>query len=365
MLRQVMAGVAMLLLSGLASAEPADPVPVQLIEQDSGVDVRLRGLSAVDAQVAWASGGEGTVLRTVDGGGHWQRIPVPGAAGLDFRDIEAFDAEHAVLLSIGPGGASRVYSTANGGQDWALVLQNRDPAAFLDCLAFDGAHGVILGDPVAGRFQIYETRDRGGSWTLREDGPAAAAGEAAFAASGTCIALKGDQLVIVTGGAQARAHLLSDGADGSDRVGWLATDPADQLASASTGYFSVAATPRGFIAVGGDYERPSTPGMLATLMPAPVAGSGSPSLEARAAPPGYRSGIACPTATEGCLATGPSGTDWWDGTRWTPVSPLGFDAVDVVGSSGWASGENGRIARIEILPAVGTSVPAPGTDLTD
>ena len=348
MLRLAMTGVAMVLLSGLASAEPADPASVQLIEQDSDVDVRLRGLSAVDAQVAWASGGEGTVLRTVDGGGHWQRIPVPGAAGLDFRDIEAFDAEHAVLLSIGPGGASRVYSTANGGQDWALVLQNRDPAAFLDCLAFDGAHGVILGDPVAGRFQIYETQNRGGSWTLREDGPAAAAGEAAFAASGTCIALKGDQLVIVTGGAQARAHLLSDGADGSDRVGWLATDPADQLASASTGYFSV-----------------SAPGMLATLTPAPVAGSGSPSLQVLAAPPGYRSAIACPTATEGCLATGPSGTDWWDGTRWTPVSPLGFDAVDVVGSSGWASGENGRIARIEILPAVGTSIPAPGTDLTD
>src|SRR5262245_57774871 len=36
--------------------------------QTSGVDVRLRGLSAVTTRIAWASGANGTVLRTVNAG---------------------------------------------------------------------------------------------------------------------------------------------------------------------------------------------------------------------------------------------------------------------------------------------------------
>src|SRR3546814_12041963 len=61
---------------------------VRVLPQHSGVDVRLRGISAVDADVAWASGAKGTVLRTLDGGKHWRRIAVPGANDLDFRAIE-------------------------------------------------------------------------------------------------------------------------------------------------------------------------------------------------------------------------------------------------------------------------------------
>jgi MFS-type transporter involved in bile tolerance (Atg22 family) len=34
----------------------------------TGSTARLRGLSAVSAKVAWASGSLGTVLRTIDGG---------------------------------------------------------------------------------------------------------------------------------------------------------------------------------------------------------------------------------------------------------------------------------------------------------
>src|SRR5690242_1843866 len=34
----------------------------------TGSDARLRGLSAVSRHVAWASGSQGTILRTVDGG---------------------------------------------------------------------------------------------------------------------------------------------------------------------------------------------------------------------------------------------------------------------------------------------------------
>src|SRR5690606_27145039 len=124
-----------------------------------------------------------------DGGTTWQSVKVPGAGELDFRDVEGFDADTAVVLSIGPGQASRVYRTTDGGATWSVALQNDDERAFLDCMAFDGQRGWLMGDPVDGAFQVYETADGGASWTLQPEGmPPAEKDEAAFAASGTCIA---------------------------------------------------------------------------------------------------------------------------------------------------------------------------------
>jgi photosystem II stability/assembly factor-like uncharacterized protein len=65
----------------------------------TGTDAQFRGLSAVNRHVAWVSGTRGTVLRTVDGGRTWQQVGPPGTATLDFRDIEAFDANTAVALA--------------------------------------------------------------------------------------------------------------------------------------------------------------------------------------------------------------------------------------------------------------------------
>ncbi|MGQ4582944.1 WD40/YVTN/BNR-like repeat-containing protein [Lysobacter sp. F60174L2] len=344
---RIAAGGMLLALAANAWAQSGHLPGVTLASQDSGVDVRLRGMSAVSDKVAWASGGDGTVLRTVDGGRQWQVIRVPGAAGLDFRDIEGVDANRAVVLSIGPGEASRVYRTADGGRSWQLAFQNRDPAAFLDCMAFDGAHGVILGDPVDGRFQVLETRDGGEHWALRDGSPKGADGEAAFAASGTCIALGGGTIVFVTGGARARAHYLIDAGDG-EPPRWQATPAADTAPVPSAGYFSVASVPHGFIAVGGDYEQPDADGLLASLPKNPAPGvSATLGYREQPGPAGYRSGIAC-TGDANCIATGPSGTDWWNGEAWTAVSSRGFDAIDLVGGTGWASGEGGRIARITV-----------------
>src|SRR3546814_18561713 len=64
---------------------------VRVLPQDSGVDVRLRGLSAVDADVAWASGAKGTVLRTPAGGGHSRHLGVPGTGAPPFRDADGWD----------------------------------------------------------------------------------------------------------------------------------------------------------------------------------------------------------------------------------------------------------------------------------
>ena len=78
------------LLSVLAAAYQVPRMPpIAWQPQLSGTTVRLRGVSAVSALVAWASGANGTILRTTDGGRTWTPRPVPGAETLDFRDIDA------------------------------------------------------------------------------------------------------------------------------------------------------------------------------------------------------------------------------------------------------------------------------------
>src|SRR5437868_5955693 len=118
-------------------------------------DADFRGLCAVSAKVAWVSGTKGTYGRTTDAGKSWSVGTVPGAAKLDFRDVEAFGETTAYLLSAGPSEDSRIYKTTDGGKTWLLQFKNRDPEAFFDALAFwDDKSGVALSDPVKGHFPL-------------------------------------------------------------------------------------------------------------------------------------------------------------------------------------------------------------------
>src|SRR5258706_8051596 len=125
------------------------PVSAQWIKQTVNTTASLRGLSVVNEKVIWASGTGGTVIRTIDGGKTWNVNIVPGAEKLDFRDIEAFDANTAYILSIGNGESSRIYKTADGGKTWNLQFQNSDPKAFYDAIAcWDRMNCIAMSDPV-------------------------------------------------------------------------------------------------------------------------------------------------------------------------------------------------------------------------
>src|SRR5207245_5433355 len=87
--------------------------------QNSGTAAGLRGIHAVSDKIAWASGTEGTILHTVDGGAHWQKCAVPpDGEKLDFRGVQAWDSDNAAILSSGPGELSRVYRTTDGCRHW-------------------------------------------------------------------------------------------------------------------------------------------------------------------------------------------------------------------------------------------------------
>ena len=133
-----------LLLLALAQASPWQP-------QTSGTTAGLRGLHAVNSAVVWASGTDGTILRSLNGGALWQPCTVPpNAARLDVRAVWAWDERRALVLSSGPGDLSRLYATSDGCKTWHLLYTNPDtPNGFWDGLVFlNPRDGFIYGDPI-------------------------------------------------------------------------------------------------------------------------------------------------------------------------------------------------------------------------
>src|SRR6516165_2805279 len=134
------------LLATLLLVLPNSIASAQWQQQRIKSDADFRGLCAVSAKVAWVSGSKGTFGRTVDGGKTWSVGTVPDAEKLDFRAVKAFGETTAYLLSAGPGDASRVYKTTDGGKSWVMQFRGADPAAFFDALAFwDENNGIALG----------------------------------------------------------------------------------------------------------------------------------------------------------------------------------------------------------------------------
>lgn len=128
------------------------PLHAQWVLQNSGTAASLRGIHAVgDGRVAWASGTEGTVLRTTDGGSHWTKCAVPpDAEKLDFRGVQAADDRTAVVMSSGKGALSRVYGTKDACRTWNLLVKNPDAEGFFDGVVAGGYGNrmTVFGDSV-------------------------------------------------------------------------------------------------------------------------------------------------------------------------------------------------------------------------
>jgi photosystem II stability/assembly factor-like uncharacterized protein len=319
----------------------------QWTQQSSGTTARFRGVSSVSPTVAWASGSGGTYTRTTDGGATWQSRAVPGASQLDFRDVEGVDANIAFLLSIGPGEQSRIYKTTNGGADWTLQFTNHNPKAFFDAFAFsDSRTGIAMSDPVDGHFLVIKTTDAT-TWKEipRENLPPALEGEAAFAASGTCIAAHGKNVWFGTGGgAVARVFRSTDGGGT-----WNVAATPIAAGNASSGIFSIAfKDSKNGVIVGGDYKKENE---ASANVATTTDGGASWVLSKGSRPSGFRSAVAY--LSDGhrsrFITVGPSGSDYSldSGASWTQIDSTGFHALSIAKGTGWAVGENGRIAKYD------------------
>lgn len=322
----------LLLLAGTGSA--------QWQTQAVATEADFRGLAVMNAKTAWVSGTQGTVGRTTDGT-TWEVVRVPGAETLDFRDVEAFNSTTAVVLSIGPGDASRIYKTADGGKTWALQFKNENKAAFYDAIAFwDETHGLALGDPVNGSYQLLHTED-GRTWTplVPKTMPKALATEGAFAASGTCLVTQGenDAWFVTGGGPKARVFHTTDRGRN-----WTVQETPLLGGADSAGAFSIAFKDgeHGII-VGGDYKKPKESDATAAMT-----SDGGKTWTAIEGKLPFRSCVAW--AGDRWLAVGTSGSHTaTDPLKdWKTLDVENYNVVRSADGATWAAGPKGRVAKM-------------------
>jgi photosystem II stability/assembly factor-like uncharacterized protein len=337
------------------SAGP-DPVSVArrsadgptLTPQQSGTTNRLQAVSPVSPRIVWASGTGGTYVVTTDGGATWRAGVVPGAETLEFRDVEGVSARVAYLLSAGPGDQSRIYKTEDGGATWTRQFTNQDPSAFYDCFAFwSPRRGLTMSDAVNGRFPVVRTTD-GSSWQdIGDRLPAAQTGEAAFAASGTCVTVQGGQRAwIATGGAtKARVLATTDGGDS-----WQAYETPIIQGTSTSGAVSVdfRDAHHGILG-GGELLAPTQP---SNNIARSSDGGQTWTLATGTSFPGavyglsYVRGLGQRTV----VATGPSGAAWSpdEGDQWLTLPGVeNYWAVAFASpQAGWLVGTDGRILKL-------------------
>ena len=317
----------------------------QWSSRKSNTTASLHGLSVVDANVVWASGTDGTFVRTTDGGETWQAGTVAGGEKLDFRSVHAIDARTAYLMSIGNGDESRIYKTTDAGKTWSLQYTEQNPKAFLDCMAFwNATHGIVVGDAVDGRAELLTTSDGGAHWTplQPESLPASRDGEGS-PASGTCIVTHSETHAwFVTENASRVFHTADAGKT------WTVSQ-TPLVTGLNQGVFSIGVVSSDRLAiVGGDYDHPQ----IVKPNSAYSGDGGRTWKESSRRPAGYRWCVAIVPGTPGptAIAVGPTGMDYsidgginWDRMNETEANTIAFADA----RHGWAIGQKGLILRFE------------------
>ena len=297
----------------------------------------FRGLSVVNNNIVWVSGNNGQVGKTIDGGKTWEWFKVAGFSKTDFRDIEAFDKNNAIIMGIDT--PAIILKTSNGGKDWKVVYKNNSPGMFLDAMAFWNIRsGIVIGDPIEGKFFVARTFDGGDNWQdiPVDKRPIAAEGEACFASSGTNIQkLTKAETIFVSGGKESNVFI---------RYRKIALPMVKGLES--TGANSVAVkNKKEFMVVGGDFTKKdsSNGNCVATI-------DGGLNFTKPVTPPhGYRSCIIY-LKDKTWITCGLSGVDFSkdDGKNFELISTESFHAVQKAkkGNAVYFSGTAGKIGKL-------------------
>lgn len=316
--------------------------------QDSGTTAGLRGIFSVDGTVAWASGTGGTVLKTTDAGAHWQKCAAPDAATdgatLDFRGVQAWDAQTAIVMASGPGEKSRLYKTTDGCKTWTLLFTNPDKDGFWDSISVaDQDNLMILGDPVEGKFSIFSTTNGGKAWDKTHDeGLRSKAKEGAFAASNSALLVNWiDGPAAFGAGSPTGARLFIECDSCKGTTSWTAVPMLSFPKAEASGIFSLNYRDwRRFVAVGGDYTKPNE----STGTSAWSGDSGRHWTTSVKPPHGYRSSVQWSEVLKAWITAGTNGSDISrdDGKIWQSLDDGNWNALSLP----FVVGPNGRIARL-------------------
>jgi photosystem II stability/assembly factor-like uncharacterized protein len=310
-----------------------------------GTKTSIRGLSVVDNNVVWASGSNGTIGLTTDGGKNWKWTVVKGFEKRDFRDIEAFGPTKAIIMAV--DSPAYILKTIDGGETWKLVYENHTKGMFLDAMEFwNEQAGIVVGDPIDGRIFVARTFDEGNTWKeIPPDyKPKAENGEAMFASSGTNVRiLDRDEAVIVTGGTHSRVFIRNESIklpiiQGKETTG------ANSIAVLDTDSRKGGKT---MIVVGGDFMTPDS-----TQLNCFYSNDRGRTWKAPKTPPhGYRSCVEYLSKKQ-VVSCGINGVDYSTdaGANWKWISKEGFHVVRKAknGNAVFFAGGGGKIGKLVV-----------------
>ncbi len=336
----------LLFLTGILSVSFSQELAVEVIA--SGVKSSLRGLSVVSDNVVWVSGSGGTVGKSSNGGKTWKWITVPGFEKTEFRDIEAFDANVAIVLGIGE--PAYILKTNDGGETWKVVYENKKKGMFLDAMDFATPRdGIVVGDPINGKAFIAKTSNSGNTWeelTEQQNHVALDSGEAFFAASGTNVKLfENGQFFLVSGGLKSRMI----GPKGATQLPLLQGKESTGANSIDIFDAGVPIKPgKRMVIVGGDFSADTSREKNCVYST-----DGGKTWKAPLIPPhGYRSSVEF-IGEKNLLACGLNGVDHSEdgGKTWKLISKEGFHVVKIarVGRSIYLAGNKGKIGKISLV----------------
>ena len=150
------------------------------------------------------------VSKSIDGGKKFKWMTVAGYEKRDFRDVEAFDKDEAIIMAIDE--PTVILKTIDGGISWKKVFEDTNKGMFLDAMDFmNDKEGVVVGDPIDGKIFLAHTTDGGNTWN-KEPTTTVEKGEAFFAASGGNIKMKAgkkgqkNEVLYVTGGTKSKFY---------------------------------------------------------------------------------------------------------------------------------------------------------------
>ena len=312
-----------------------------------GKNTSLRGLSVVNDQVVWVSGSNGMIGKSNNGGKDFKWMVVKGFEKNDFRDIEAFDAATAIIMSVGEPGY--ILRTTDAGESWTVVYENKTKGIFMDAMEFwNRQAGIVIGDPIDGKFFIARTFDNGLTWKEIPDQfkPVADSAEACFAASGTNIrALDHDEAIFITGGSTSHVYIRND----KIKLPLL-------QGKETTGANSIAVWNRyklnggkNLVVVGGDFSADTARNGVCAYSN----NRGKTWKLSKVQPNGYRSCVEF-LGEKYLITCGLNGVDFSsDGANtWKSISQEGFHVVKIarLGSAVFLAGKDGKVGKLVLPP---------------
>ncbi|MFY7652991.1 MAG: YCF48-related protein [Chitinophagaceae bacterium] len=306
---------------------------IQLLDSSQNTS-SFRGISVVNEEICWISGSKGTVGYTIDGGKNFTWLKVKGYENRDFRDVEAFDNQTAIIMAV--DAPALILKTTDAGKNWRTVLFDTTKGMFLDALFFKGKKGWVIGDPINQRPYLACTTNSGDSWlpymykdTLQE-------GEAFFASSGSNIAFT-----------NFKSPLFVSGGKSSRLLSFVNQQVLPIIQGTnSTGANSISIyNKKTLCIVGGDFAQPNQENTNCLLS----INGGKTWQKPQTPPIGYKSAVIY-CSKQKLVACGTTGVDISTdcGNNWQKISTLGFHTLQKSpnGKTIFLAGGRGKIAKL-------------------